>query len=562
MNDVRQLWSLVRGWIWLIALGTVIGGVAGYAVSRSLVPEYRATATLLVNQAQTTTGLANYNDVLTSERLARTYGELIRQRPVIEQVIADLRLPTTYETLIERIDVRPVRETQLIEIAAEHPDPQLAADIANAAARTFIGRLISDQAEQTASTREVLAAQIADLDAKIRSTSEAIERARQPGSDTGSSLVILQAELNQHQLAYAQMLRNQQEIALNDAKAAASVRMTEPAVVPTRPVRPNVPLHTAAAAAAGLLLCVGLVWLREHLDDAVRTPERVEQVTGLHTLGSVALLPGRAKAGRLRRGPAQPAPSPVLVISEARSPHAEAFRILRTNIEFAQVHGACRTLMVTSANPGEGKSTVAANLAAVIAGSGKRVMLVDADLRRPTVHKVLGLENRMGLTTLFASDLQPMDVIQTSEVHPALRVLTSGPIPPNPAELLGSARMNELIEKLQGMVDLVLFDSPPVLAVADPTVLASRVDGVVVVADSEGTSADALHRATDALRRTGATMLGVVLNRLTARAGGYYQQYYQQEYGSQSSDEQHAWAAVSLADPEPVPAQGSPSRTR
>jgi non-specific protein-tyrosine kinase len=527
MADLKTGWSMLRRWLWLLLLGTLLSAAIGFGVSRTLTPMYQATVTMLVNQAQETTGLTSYNDIQTSERLARTYAELIKKRPVVEQVIADLHLPTTYERLVKQIDVRQVRDTQLITVVVEDASPQSAADIANALATTFMTRLAEEQAGQTTPTKRVMARQIADLEGQIKATSEAIEGARDPSGAASGRIAVLQSELSQQQAAYAQMLRSQHELAVAESKAASAVRLAEPAVVPDRPVRPNVLQRTLIAAVVGTALCAGLAFLLEYLDDVARTPELVERAAGLHTLGALTLL--RAGAGRTRWGRRSRASTParVLVAHEAHSPHAEAFRILRTNVEFAQVDRPCRTLVVTSANPCEGKSTVAVNLAVAMAQAGKRVLLVDADLRRPAVHQTLGLGNEAGLTNLLVQGGEPIDLVQATSLPGFLLVLTSGPIPPNPAELLGSARMAELLVRLADMVDHVILDTPPVLAVADPVVLAGRTDGAILVVDANHTSTHALKRAREALDRAGTNILGVALNKLSGQSSGYY--YYRHD---------------------------------
>jgi protein-tyrosine kinase len=210
-----------------------------------------------------------------------------------------------------------------------------------------------------------------------------------------------------------------------------------------------------------------------------------------------------------------------------KSPESEAYRTLRTNIQFSSVDNPIRSLLVTSSSPGEGKSTTTANLAVVLAQTGQRVIVVDTDLRRPVLHKVFGIPNNIGLTTalLAGESLSQEDYLQPTEID-TLSVLTSGPIPPNPSELLGSHRMQHLIEVLAQAADIVIFDSPPVLAVTDAVVLGRQVDGVLVVADAGNTREHALAQAVAELQKTGANVLGVALNRLDTRRGGYYYYYY------------------------------------
>jgi non-specific protein-tyrosine kinase len=275
------------------------------------------------------------------------------------------------------------------------------------------------------------------------------------------------------------------------------------------------------AAVVGAMLAVGVAFLVEYLDDTIKTPDDVSRVSGLSTLGAIA------RSREAAEGPGRQ----LIARLHSKAPEAEAYRTLRTNIQFCSVDKPVRTLLVTSAMPTEGKSTTAANLAVVMAQTGQRVVLVDTDLRRPVMHKVFGVPNNTGLTTaLLAGEKVSLDgQLQPTEVE-NLSLLTSGPIPPNPSELLGSQRMAHLVEQLSDEADLVIFDSPPVLAVTDAAVLGRQVDGVLLVVDAGETREPALAQATAELQKTGATVLGAALNKLDTRRGGYYYYYYYYYY--------------------------------
>jgi non-specific protein-tyrosine kinase len=217
--------------------------------------------------------------------------------------------------------------------------------------------------------------------------------------------------------------------------------------------------------------------------------------------------------------------SPV-ALAEPRSQVAEAFRSLRTNIQFASVDHPLRTLLVTSPTPAEGKSTVAANLSVVLAQGGKRVALIDADLRRPRVHKLLGVSNSLGMSELFVKDHVALNGSLQPTEAPDLMALTSGGLPPNPAELLGSEKMAEIIRQVGMQVELVVIDSPPVIAVTDSSVLAPRVDGVLLVFKPGVTRLGAARQTVEQLQRLGANLLGVVLNDVDLRRSGYYYKSY------------------------------------
>ena len=215
----------------------------------------------------------------------------------------------------------------------------------------------------------------------------------------------------------------------------------------------------------------------------------------------------------------------IIALRDPRSPVAEAYRALRTNIQFSSLDTDLRTLLVTSAGPSEGKSTTLANLAVVMAEAGKRVLAVDCDLRRSSLHTLFGLENARGFTSLFLDEgAGPLPVQETSV--PNLRVLTAGPPPPNPSTVLGSEVMGRVLDVLRAAADVVLFDAPPVLAVTDATLLATRVDGVLLVVDAGATRRDLARRARAQLEKVNARLLGVVLNNvpLDSQVYGYYTQ--------------------------------------
>jgi non-specific protein-tyrosine kinase len=219
----------------------------------------------------------------------------------------------------------------------------------------------------------------------------------------------------------------------------------------------------------------------------------------------------------------------LITISNPRSPIAEAYRTLRTNLEFSNLDKGLRTLLVTSAGAEEGKSTTLANLAVTIAQSGKRVILVDADLRRPTLHQVFGLKNSAGLSDMVRDDTILANPPTQETSVPNLRVLTSGQLPPNPAEILGSKRMSEIVAALLERADMVLFDAPPVLAVTDAAVLSSKVDGVLLVVSAGKTKRENARKAQAQLEKINAHIIGAVLNNTKADAGTQY--YYAEQSG-------------------------------
>lgn len=217
----------------------------------------------------------------------------------------------------------------------------------------------------------------------------------------------------------------------------------------------------------------------------------------------------------------------LISVKNPKSQAAEAFRTLRTNIQFSTLDDQVKTIVATSSQPSEGKSTIVSNLGITIAQSGKKVLLIDCDLRKPVVHKKLGLTNQEGLTSLLAREKSLEECVKTTEV-PNFYVITSGPIPPNPAELLGSKKMKKLIEELENIFDMILIDAPPVLAVTDAQILAALCDGVVFVASYGEADKHAIVRAKELIDKVGAKILGVIINKVPAEAKNYY--YYNYDY--------------------------------
>ncbi len=514
--ELKQYASLLWRWAWLIALGTVLAAVSAYVTSKLTTPVYSASATLLINQAPNDKA-TDYTSILTSERLARTYSELLKQRPVLEETISSLGLDLTTETLGRQVEVQLVRDTQLIKLTVEDTDPARAALLANTIPQVFSQQNQELQASRYAASKNSLSQQLDDINRQISQTQGAIDDIGSPKTAAEETeLNRLQANLAQYRQSYTGLLQSYENVRLAEASATSNISVVEPATVPERPVRPRTLMNTALAGVVGLMLAVGVIFLIEYLDDSIRSPDQVREVLGLPVIGVIGIM--ESMAGRLG--------APVAA-SDPRSPVAEAFRALRTSIHYAGVDRPVRSVLVTSAGPGDGKTTMAANLAVVMAQAGLRVILLDADLRRPATHKILNRPNRNGLTDLMIESAIGRDgVVQETAVR-NLSLITSGPIPPNPSELLSSQKMGQVLEWLATVSDVVIIDSPPMLAVTDATVLARKVDGVLLVVDSGATRIQAAAQAAARLEQVGARALGVVINKLSARRSAYYYQYYQ-----------------------------------
>jgi len=344
----------------------------------------------------------------------------------------------------------------------------------------------------------------------------------------------------------------QQEAQTPNSRSADNLIVVAPAVTLDNPVSPRTLLNVGIAAVIGLLAAMGLAVLRETLDQSIKSDEELLERVGLTPLGHV----GFVTAGKGRLGE--------LVALSKNSPAAEAYKSLRTNVLFSALGNDLKSIVVTSAAPDEGKSRTAANLAVVLAAAGKRTLLMDADFRRPSQHRIFGKVRNIGLSNLVLEDIPQDKLFTPIEAVPNLWFLGSGPIPPNPSELLGSNRVKGLLAGFRQTFDYVIIDSPPVNAVTDPSILAAEVDATVLVAEEGRTTYAALAHAKGALDRVSANILGVVINKIHAKAGSY--QYYEYGYypssnGRQSKAETSAAAPVAATGPAPwgpVPAPATP----
>ncbi len=527
--ELRSYINLVRKWLWLIVLCSLVAGAITFFVTRRQTPIYQATATVFINQARSTTGRADYTDIITSERVARTYAAMLQDWPTLNEAAIALGYPAGIAAMQAAhnvsVSVTPVRDTQLIQVTVQSSDPELAARVANILPEVFMQMNLERQQERFANTRRDLQADLTAAEGELETTEQMLnELADTPENrNERDRLTRLTAR---HQTTYNNLSKSLEDLRLAEAQTTDNITLTTPAQTPTGPIRPRVLFNTLLALAVGALIGLGIAFLMEYLDDTVKTPDQVRDLTGLATLGNVIFLEGATSDQRMV---AQMAP---------KSLGAEAYRVLRTNLQFSALDKPLATLICTSAAPGEGKSTTISNLATVMAQSDKRVVLVDADLRRPSLHKLLKLPNNVGLSTaLLDKGRDPGVYLQATDV-PNLRVMTTGPIPPNPAEMLNSARMHEMIEVLKGEADVVLFDTPPVLAVADTSILASQVDGALLVVWAGKTRGELLAQAVERLQSVGVQPLGVVLNKLAQRKGGYYYSnyyYYASREGAEES---------------------------
>ncbi len=547
--ELRHYWHLLKKWTWLVLLGALLGGGLAFLVSRNTTPVYQASTVLLVTPGSAQV-LDSYSSLIASERLAQTYAQLLQSGPVLVETRERLAAMSEDDrghlgsainaTSGFSVSAEPVRDTQLLRVAATGTDPDLIAIAANTLVEVFIEWQAEIQRARYAESKANLADEMEQVQASIQMTEDRIRTLQVAENSTdqlaASELARLQDQLARYRNSYSALLSSYSNIGLAEANSGATVTVVSPAVRPTVPILPQVVRSTLLAAAVGAMVAAGVAFLVEYLDDTVKTPEDL-QTTGL---GLVAVVQRVSSDSR-------DSTPQVYTLSQPKSLAAEAYRTLRTNLQFSSLDTRLRSLVVTSAVATEGKTTTAANLAVVMAQAGRRAVLVDGDLRRPSTHKLFGLSNRTGLTAALVEDPAALNgYLQETDVE-NLRVMTAGPVPPNPQELLGSQRMEELLHRLEEEADIVVLDTPPALVVADANVLAARADGVLMVVNTGRTRRAAVQQAAEGLTQVGANLMGGVLNMVETRGGrsSYYQYsyYYSHYYGDQGRDRRRGLAS-------------------
>ena len=381
---------------------------------------------------------------------------------------------------------------------------------------------------------------------------EAMEKQKQEANKLNESAIeysLLKRDVETNRQLYEGLLEKLKEAGVTAGLRSNNVKVVDVARVPTAPSEPNIPRNLAFALLLGLTSGVGLAFLLENLDNTVRTPEQAQLISSLPALGMIPLGSKRPSEDSNRRLSVATSKEAVELVTQSRpqSQMAESYRALRTSLLLSSLGSPPKVILVTSAMPQEGKTTTSINCAIVLAQKGTRVLLIDADLRRPGIHKALGMGPRNGLSNVLTGSADIQQSITRSPVIPSLFVLPAGTAPPNPAELLASANMRELVDSLRDHYDHIVIDTPPTLSVTDAVVLSTRADAVVLVIRSGKTTKQALRRARELLVRVNAKVTGVLLNAVDLSSPDYYYYYeYQGKYGGRYYQEDE----IALAEEE------------
>ena len=489
--SIRGYLRVLRRGRWWVAACALLGLALGLVLSLTAAKQYSATAQLLVQSTGSinlTTGGQNARHL----DHVQTELQLVNSAQVQGEVLK--KLGST-----PGVSASQVGQTNVIAVTAVSTDPVLAAKIANAYANAFVGW-------STATTISNLAAAENQLKAEIKAVGTQIAHLSQANSAQASALSTQQAVLK-GQLAQLQVA---------GAAASTGLELVTPAIAPTSPSSPKPVQETLLGLAAGLIVGIGAAFLRDSLDDTLASGEAVELVSGAPALATVPMVPLLRKSA-----------SPVLVsVSAPTSQPAEAYRSLRTSLQFARHDRPMRTLLVTSASGGEGKTTTTVNLGAVFAQAGARVVVLSSDLRRPGLNQFIEPDGHAELRSVLAGD-QPLERALTPVPGvEGLWALGARTVAENPTELLAGQRMGAVVSELSQRFDLVLIDSPPVLPVADALILSSYADTVLLVVAAGETRRGELRRTMEKLAQAGAPVVGAVLNKASAQQGyGYYGGY-------------------------------------
>lgn len=335
---------------------------------------------------------------------------------------------------------------------------------------------------------------------------------------------LLAREADTNRTVYEGLLQRYKELNAASGISASNIAIIDPAIAPIRPSSPNLLRNILLALGSGIVVAAGFVYLRMQFDDSVRVPEDVEGKLGMPLLGVIPLVHELEVA---------------MALDDPKSPISEGYNSLRSSLLYSTASGLPKTMLITSSQPSEGKSTTGMAIATGIARLGRSVVLLDVDLRRPVLHRFLtgpGAENKEGMSSLLTSQSSVDQVLCDTDVE-TLKVITSGPIPPSPTELLSSNRMHMLLDELSARFDLVIVDSPPVLGLADAPLMAALVDGVVLVVQSDRSRRGSLKASLRRLRAMHTTVLGAVLTKFDATdMGNRYSEYYGYNYYQYSAN--------------------------
>lgn len=521
--DLRAILRVLRHRKWIIVATTVVAVGAALGVSLTQSKIYSASADVLIsNPDRQVVFDGQQQSGYDAQRLLDTQIEIVKSTPVADRANDALGKQASQVT---KLTASGVGETDLLRISARSTSPQTARAAATIYADVFVNTRREQAVEASLAAGDELLTQITETQGRLDQFDQEIAAL---GAQEGTQAQIdgLDVQRSAAATQYALFTEKYEQLQVEAQLQQGGAQLVAEASLPAGPVEPR-PLRSGVLAGMlGLLLGIGLAFLVESLDDSIKTSDDLERhVHGIPFLGDLPRFDKKRTGDRT-----------LVALEQPDSVPAEAFRSLRTSLQVVQLRQPLDTLLITSCTSGEGKSTVAANLAVTLARANKKVALLDLDLRRPTIAQFFRLPLDQGFSSVLLGDRSVDDAMFTVPVQPGTppRVLPAGTVPANPSELLGTKWFADLLAHVSAQVDIVLIDSPPLLQVTDSMVLASQVDGVMLVARGGTTRRRQLARASEMLHRAGAPIVGAVLNGVKGSDG--YGYGYGYGYGPPAED--------------------------
>ena len=514
--EIQRYIRILKRRKWVVILTTLVTLVVVTLGSIWMPPVYSASSLVRVVTSPTSSG--NYIDLNYVERLIQTYVQLLKSRPFIEEVIKRLDLQTRPEILVDTIKIESLPDTELIRISVENANPQRAAAIGNTLADLLVEQGQKVYYGQGKSAREILQEQATALEDQLRQDRARLASlpASTPGPDPDqeASRQDLAAKIKSEEQTYAMLLNLYDKARVDEAMLADSIGIVEPANTPEAPSKPNIKLNIVLGALAGLIGGIGLAFLFENLSPLIHTRADLERTAGVPLLGRIPDFETRARNRQK---------TILLNNGNAQSPAAEAFRVLGASTFALMSKAHLKTILISSADSSAGKSTIVANLAVAMAEAGRQVIVVDGDLRHPSLHQIFGAAVEPGLSELLLDPSRLDLAVQGTQIE-HVRAIAAGSVPSGPAELQNTPVISKIMRQLAKEADVVLWDSPPVLAAADAALLAPMVDGVMLVVEHAQTRQEAVQAACQQLTDVKAKVLGIIVNR--AERNGHHDYYH------------------------------------
>jgi len=508
--DVREYFSILWKGKWIIIPLTILGLIIGLVLIYILPPVYSAEVKVLI--VESTPSSQIFGDFVTEYSSSKeinfmTQLEILNSRQLREEVIKELSLKIKPDVLKGKIAVSRIDATNIISIKTEDEDPELASKISNSLAGSYIAWNEQTYRQGVSNLLNEISIKLQDSKKDLESTSAKIKSLEDTGREVPESL---KKELELTSNMYALLLTNYENLRISQTLESYGANIIEAAIIPESPIKPNKRLFLIASLLIGLVLGAGIVILKEYLDNTIKNSDDAEKYYGLKVISQVVY--NKALNVKQRE---------LVSIKDPNSLTHESIKELRTNIGYFNVDKKIKIIGITSAMLDEGKSFISANLAAALAQSGLKILLFNADFRKPTLHKYFNHSNRSGITTVLTGYAKLSDEIKGTAVE-NLDFLPSGPIPPKPSELLESEAMGILLENLSKRYDYIIVDTSPIVPVTDFIVLAKKLDAIIVVSRVRFVTRAMAKEAALKLAVSGKKVLGIVLNGVI-RKGSYYE---------------------------------------